>query len=275
MVQKFTKKELERLGCTEEEIKFVMKYQKKFPIILDNEDNIDKFCIDARQLWNELDCPQGQFNKWVERKFKPFGFIENVDFKPYKKNCQINKFAQGGNTRAKDYLLTISMAKFLSSREIKTNNNNVLVLYFNTIEKIFHKNNNEIIFVKDERSEIKFGKLLKQVTGLDWKEQYPIDNGKYRLDFYLKDTLIVEYDEEHHRWSTDEDDKRIRYCREWLRQNEFYESGWWCPVIRVNKGEEGIGLNKILKALLFFGEYDRVEYETIDHSIFDYTYNKE
>ena len=275
MVTKFTRKELQRICCNDDEIKLIMDYQKRFPIILDNEDNIEKFCIDARQLWEELECPQGQFNKWVERKFKPYGFKEDIDFKPYKNICQIYKFAQGGNTRAKDYFLTIDMAKFLSSREIKINNNCNLILYFNIIEKIFNKNINEIIFVKNERSEIQFGKLLKQITGLDWLEQYPIDNGKYRLDFYLKNTLIVEYDEDHHNWRTEEDDKRIRYCREWLRRNEFYENGWWCPVIRVNKGEEGIGLNKILKALLFFGEYDSVEYETMDNSIFDYTYNKE
>ena len=57
-----------------------MDYQKRFPIILDNEDNIEKFCIDARQLWEELECPQVQFNKWVERKFKPYGFVEKRRF---------------------------------------------------------------------------------------------------------------------------------------------------------------------------------------------------
>lgn len=48
MVTKFSKKELERIGRTDDEIELVMKYQKRFPIILDNEDNIEKFCIDAR-----------------------------------------------------------------------------------------------------------------------------------------------------------------------------------------------------------------------------------
>ena len=46
MVTKFSRKELERIGRNEEEIELVMKYQKRFPIILDNEDNIEKFCID-------------------------------------------------------------------------------------------------------------------------------------------------------------------------------------------------------------------------------------
>ncbi|MCB6288535.1 antA/AntB antirepressor family protein [[Clostridium] scindens] len=71
---------------------------------------MEKFCIDARQLWNELDCPQGQFNKWVERKFKPYGFSENIDFKPF---GQISPKPQGGRPE-KDYSLTIDMAKQLS-----------------------------------------------------------------------------------------------------------------------------------------------------------------
>ena len=79
MIQKFSRKELQRLGCSEEEIDLVMKYQKKFPIILDNEDNMEKFCIDAKKLWNELDCPQGQFNKWVERKFKRLLILAGYD----------------------------------------------------------------------------------------------------------------------------------------------------------------------------------------------------
>lgn len=31
MSQKFSKKELEHIGCTEEEIKLVMEYQRKLP----------------------------------------------------------------------------------------------------------------------------------------------------------------------------------------------------------------------------------------------------
>ena len=111
MVQKFSKKEFQRLGCTQEEIDLVMTYQRKFPIILDNEDNMEKFCIDARQLWNELNCPQGQFNKWVERKFKPYGFAESVDFTAFGQNCPT---ANGGYTVSKEYNLSLDMAKQLA-----------------------------------------------------------------------------------------------------------------------------------------------------------------
>lgn len=154
MVQKFTKKELERVGCTAEEIDLVMTYQKRFPIILDNEDNIEKFCIDARQLWNELDCPQGQFNKWVERKFKPYGFTESADFTMIGQNCPIKQFAQGGDTRSKDYALTIDMAKQLAMID-KKEVGFIARKYFILMERIVKSNKEWLDVRHPERKEYK------------------------------------------------------------------------------------------------------------------------
>lgn len=154
MVSKFTKKELERLGCTDKEIDLVLKYQKKFPIILDNEDNIEKFCIDARQLWNELDCPQGQFNKWVERKFKPYGFNENVDFTMVGQNCPIKEFAQGGDTRSKNYAVSIDMAKQLAMID-KKEAGFIARKYFVLMEHIVKKHKEWTDVRNPERKEYK------------------------------------------------------------------------------------------------------------------------
>lgn len=110
MEQKFTKKELQRLGCTDDEIEIVIAYQKKFPILLDAEESLEKFCIDAKTLWEVLECPYGQYNKWVERKFKTYGFIENVDYISF---GQKNPKPQGGRPENK-YLLSLDMAKQLS-----------------------------------------------------------------------------------------------------------------------------------------------------------------
>ena len=150
MIQKFNRKELQRLGCSEEEINLVIKYQKKFPIILDNEDNMEKFCIDARQLWNELDCPQGQFNKWVERKFKPYGFAENIDFKPF---GQISPKPQGGRPE-KDYSLTIDMAKQLSMID-KKEAGFIARRYFILMERIVKDNKDWMEVRYPERKEYK------------------------------------------------------------------------------------------------------------------------
>lgn len=82
MVQKFSRKELQRLDCTDDEIELVMKYQKRFPIILDNEDNIEKFCIEARMLYKEIiqSDDMSHFSRWIKRAIKNYGFVENSDF---------------------------------------------------------------------------------------------------------------------------------------------------------------------------------------------------
>lgn len=54
MVTKFSRKELERIGRNEEEIELVMKYQKKLPVLIENN-NVEQFSIDARLLWEQLD----------------------------------------------------------------------------------------------------------------------------------------------------------------------------------------------------------------------------
>lgn len=110
MIKKFTKRQLmDQCGFTDEETKIILEYQKKLPILVDN-DETEGFCINARDLWTQLGGPQGQFNKWVERKFKPYGFVKNVDFKPFGQNCPK---PQGGRPE-NEYMLSIDMAKQLA-----------------------------------------------------------------------------------------------------------------------------------------------------------------
>lgn len=154
MNKKFTKKELQRLKCTDEEIELIMEYQRRFPIILDNEDNIEKFCIDAKQLWENLDCPQGQFNKWVERKFKPYGFVQTVDFILIGQNCPIKEFAQGGDVRSKNYLITIDMAKQLAMID-KKESGFIARRYFILMEQIVKDNKDWLDTRMPERKEYK------------------------------------------------------------------------------------------------------------------------
>jgi very-short-patch-repair endonuclease len=105
--------------------------------------------------------------------------------------------------------------------------------------------------------EIQFGNILDGITGFVWEKQYPIDDGKFRLDFKLKDILIVEYDEKHHKYQKEDDEKRINYCINWLAENET--NGYKMPYIRVNEGEEFIGLNKIIKLLAKKGVFTQTK----------------
>jgi phage anti-repressor protein len=133
MNQKFTKKELERLGCTEEELKLVTEYQKKLPIIVEN-DNIEKFCVDARTLHTQL-CVGKQFSHWIQTRIKSYNFVENVDFKPFSPN---GLKPQGGRPSI-EYLISIDMAKQLSMIE-RTKIGNLSRRYYILMEDLVNRN---------------------------------------------------------------------------------------------------------------------------------------
>ena len=68
MIKKFSKRQLlDQCGFNAEETQIILDYQKKLPILVEN-DNVEGFCIDARDLWKQLGEPQGKFADWVKRK---------------------------------------------------------------------------------------------------------------------------------------------------------------------------------------------------------------
>lgn len=98
----------------------------------------DGFCVNARDLWEQLNRSQGQFTNFVNRRFKPRGFVENVDFTAITHFCEIVN-GNGGQVKITEYLLTLDMAKQLAMIE----NNDLGVLarrYFISLEKIILKN---------------------------------------------------------------------------------------------------------------------------------------
>lgn len=133
MNQKFSKKELERLGCNEEEIKIVMEYQRKLPVIVEN-DVIEDFCVDARTLHTQLDVGK-QFSNWIQIRIKSYKFVDGVDFKAFTPN---GLKPQGGRPTT-EYTLTIDMAKQLSMIERSTIGN-LARRYFILIEKLVMDN---------------------------------------------------------------------------------------------------------------------------------------
>lgn len=135
MNQKFRKKELERLGCTEEEIKLVMEYQRKLPIIVDNM-QINKFCVDARTLHAQLESKK-KFSEWIKGRIKTYNFVETLDFTKVAPNQETCKF--GGDTRSENYSLTLDMAKQLAMVE-KTESGKNTRTYFILLEELIHRN---------------------------------------------------------------------------------------------------------------------------------------
>ena len=96
MIKKFTKRQLlDQYGFTVEEVLVIMEYQKKLPILVEN-DTINGFCVNARDLWIQLNKPQGQFTNWTKRKLinkktksELFLFVKNKDYSTITQKCEI------------------------------------------------------------------------------------------------------------------------------------------------------------------------------------------
>lgn len=96
--------------------------QNKLPILVEN-DNVDGFCINARDLHKELKV-KSQFSKWIKSNLDSGDAIEDSDYiiKLYKKNESVSfedyaKFSPQKMSAlgiSKEYFLTIEMAKEIS-----------------------------------------------------------------------------------------------------------------------------------------------------------------
>lgn len=143
MNQKFSKKELERLGCTEEEIKLVMEYQKKLPIIVDED-----FIIDARELHLQLGVGK-RFATWIKDRIEKYSFIVDVDYKihyesdvPNYGNTDFTILSPNQLARMEiriEYSLTSNMAKELCLIE-RTEIGKIARKYFILIEDLVKRN---------------------------------------------------------------------------------------------------------------------------------------
>lgn len=164
--------------------------------------------------------------------------IENL----IKRNPELNKdFIESKYTtergrQYKEYLLTKEGKEIMESK-LKYNTRNARFEYkFHNLLKEFFPNEN----------------IICQMPVLD-----------YRVDFYLPfANIIVEYDEKHHKYSSEKDEIRIKEIRKEIMRkisqgiplfegDEAEYSPWLkdrdiLHVIRVNEGEEIKGIREIL-----------------------------
>lgn len=113
---------------------------------------------------------------------------------------------------------------------------------------------------------IEFGNMLDEITGYKWIREFPVDNGRYNLDFILGTELIVEYYDKHSEYCHEEDKGRIKYCQEWL-SNKFgeYGSNYRTPYIRVENGEEYKAIREVLDILIGYETIDSFNYKVVRH----------
>ena len=90
----------------------------------------DKQTTSARDLWEFLGKPYDKFTKWFNQ-YKDYGFVENED---YRAMCIKFHTAQGNESEATDYEITIDMAKELAMLQ-KTEKGKEARQYFIEAEK--------------------------------------------------------------------------------------------------------------------------------------------
>lgn len=145
MIKKFTKRQLmDQCGFTAEETQVILDYQKKLPILVESIDT-EGFCVNAKDLWEQLNKPQGKFPNWVKRKLVNkslrdtdiLQFIKNTDYITKSQFCDIGK--TNGFREIDEYFLTIDCAKSLSLME-NTSMGDLARRYFILMEKAVKKN---------------------------------------------------------------------------------------------------------------------------------------
>lgn len=142
MIKRFNKRQLlDQCGFTAEETQIILNYQKSLPILVEN-DEVDGFCVNARDLWFQLDKPQGKFTNWTKRKLLDKKtksgvniFVLNKDYVSFSQNCEK---PQGGRP-TDEYSLTIDCAKNLSMME-NTDKGSLCRQYFILMEKAVKRN---------------------------------------------------------------------------------------------------------------------------------------
>jgi phage anti-repressor protein len=168
MNQKFSKKELERLGCNEEEVKLVMEYQKKLPVIIDGNDTV-KYCVNIKELHTQLGV-KDVFSRWIKNNLL-CNFIQGEEFEicfvsaenkalAFKDYCDYSMQKLNYYNITKLYMITMNCAKEIAmiagiasnaNSELKENSS-LARKYFILIERKI-KENKQWLEIRDPEKE--------------------------------------------------------------------------------------------------------------------------
>ena len=204
--------------------------------------NENSIIVTGKQVGELLDKELKHVNEIINRNINTFTNEYLLDLKSeYLNDRDIETLKAVGYTNMQIakanniYILShLGLLLFLQIADIKKDYSEFISEYFETDEKLN---------VARIRFEHEFGNLLRtSFYGLlNIEDQYSCCNNKYRIDFYdIEKRLAIEYDEGHHANRINEDISR---------QNEIEEE-LNCNFIRVAKGEEFQGINKIITYLM-------------------------
>ncbi len=162
LINTFTEPQLRRLHCTDDEVALVMEYQRLLPILC-KENEIEKFCVDARTLYEQLGGSQNRnFSHWVKSNLRIFKEDEDYIkissqtakngvfvFKDVKSSfCPVGQKPKGGRPQ-QNFVLTLDTAKEIAmftglmanaSKELQ-HRSRLTRKYFILMEKLVKDNN--------------------------------------------------------------------------------------------------------------------------------------
>ena len=187
MVNKFSRKELERLNCCEEEIYLVMKYQKLLP--MPSED----FEMNARTLHEYLGVGK-KITTWIKGRIDKYDFVENKDYKieyisssPNSGNADYSTLSQAERSSLgvkTEYYLTVNMCKELCTIE----NNDLGRLarrYFILMEDVLNRNKEWLAIRDPEKEEYK--KMSEEINNWCFRLWH---RKAYRSDYAVEADML-------------------------------------------------------------------------------------
>lgn len=143
MIKKFTRKQLqEQLGFDVEKTSLILEYQKRLPILLEDNDS----WIDVKNLWVQLGV-KSKYADWVKQQIDDLDLFENVDYLTISLQNEIAN--TGGFKEILQYKVKVSIAKEIAmisgvkggrtSKELKENSK-IARKYFIYMEEAIIKN---------------------------------------------------------------------------------------------------------------------------------------
>jgi phage anti-repressor protein len=137
--------ELENYEMSREDIELILEYQKKLPVLQEDNEN----WVDGRLLWEQLGV-KSEYANWIKQNISDMDLVENEDYK-IDLTLKSNQKGRGGDRRSVLYNIKVSTAKEIAmvagakggrtSKELKENSK-LARKYFIAIESAF-KNRKE------------------------------------------------------------------------------------------------------------------------------------
>ena len=121
LIKKFTKRQLlDQCGFTADETQIILDYQKKLPILVEDNGNIEHFCVNASDLHSQLNV-KVRLSRWAENNIVS-NFEENKDYKivfkdvenntvAFEDHCSLSPQKLNAIGVSKVYMLTLDVSK--------------------------------------------------------------------------------------------------------------------------------------------------------------------